>query len=638
MMRQAKIIKYLVEQQEERTKEQFAKQLNVSLRTITTDVKQINESALKHGFQICSQHGAGYRLDISNQAAFDAYYQQIVRTLPTYLTPKERQVNLLLLLLFNRTYVTLHQMAERVFVSESTIKNDLQPMKARLQENELSLYGKPYYGYKVVGSEERRRGLIAQLLRQTFSKPKITQEYAEFLEDFDEKGLRQFLIQRIQQYEIQINDPVLENILLHVLLLSFRMKQGKFIQSEVVPLTEEDSIVQLTRDLCRYLQERENVYLPRNERLYLCQQLHGKMLVIHEFTQYEQLCTYIEQALQAVDARYQTNFHADGELQEALALHMAPLLQRLYTGHQLENPMIEDVYTRYANVFTITYEFVQLIAQPIQQAISKDEMGYLAIYFAASLEKQAQKEITRYKKIAVICATGGGASYFLKTKLEQIFTNAQVATYSLIEVEQIGTVDLIISTVPTEIEAAQAPVIHTQALLTEKEINKIQQDLLLIQESQAGSVTLAQRLECLFSEKNFLITDERDYLQLLKTRAERLEQTGQAKIGYAQLVLQRETLVNTIYQQGIAGPHAMEARALVEGIDVILVKPTMTYQEKSVQLIFLINISQGHLFLHKEISQLMIQMMDDPNFEKQVATMQTYTDFMRYVREIIQKG
>ena len=637
-MRQAKIIQYLVEHTEELSKEQFAKHFNVSLRTISTDVKQINASAATAGFAIRSQHGAGYRLEVIDPTLFEAYYQQLLQSESLDFSPQERQTSLLFLLLFNRTYVTIHQMAQRVAVSESTIKNDLQVMKEQLTANQLSLYGKPYYGYKVIGSEEQRRSLILQLLRQALPQPVVTDEYAEFLENFDEKALRTFLIQRIQHYDIMINDAVLDNILLHVLLLSFRMKQSKFIQTEVVPVQEADSIVALTRDLCRYLQERETIYLPRNERIYLSQQLHGKMLVIHEFTQYEQLCTYIEQALEATDQRYQTRFAEDVELKEALALHVAPLMQRLYTGHQLENPMIEDVYTRYANVFTITYEFLQLISDTINQTISKDEMGYLAIYFAASLEKQAQKEITRYQDIAVICATGGGASYFLKTKLEQIFANAHVETYSMIETEKIGKVDLIISTVPVEIEAPQAPVIHTQALLTEKEITKIQQDLVLLQENKEFTVPLEQRLTCLFSEANFIITDEQDYLEILKTRAERLERTGQAKAGYAELVLQREALVNTIYQKGFAGPHAMEARALVESIDVILLRTPARYQDKPVKLIFLINISHGHLFLHKEISQLMIQMMNDSEFEKQMEQVKTYQDFYRYVKERIQKG
>ncbi|WP_086350624.1 BglG family transcription antiterminator [Candidatus Enterococcus clewellii] len=639
-MRETKIIQYLKEATGYSTKSQLAEQLDVSPRTISTDIKTINETSKKVGFQISHLRGAGYQLEILDKQLFDAYFKQLFQEKrQELLNPTERKTMIALLLLFANEYVTINQISETLAVSASTIKKDLQQLKEELMANELTLHAKPYYGYKLIGAEEKRRSLILQLLRNEVPKPQLTVEYAAFLEAFDEQKFRNYLIQMIRQYDIKMNDSVLDNIVLHVILLSFRIKQSNFIKEELHLFQEAGSYVELTKGITSYLAEYENILLPKNEQIYLSQQLYGKMLAVHEFAQYDKLYSYISQALSEIDEKYYTMFNEDQELKDALTLHVAPLLQRLYTGHQLENPIIEDVYTRYANVFTITYEFIQLISDTINVAVSKDEMGYLAIYFAASLEKKSQEEIRRYKKIAVICATGGGASYFLKTKLEQIFVNAEVRTFSVMEANGIDTtVDLIISTVPIELAGNRIPIIYTQALLTEKEVKKIQKDLLLIQENQKLTADLDKQLLTLFSEKNFLITDTTEYLSLLKARADRLEATGEADSGYTELVLQREQLVDTVYQNGIAGPHPMEARAIKEGIDVIMLRPAAHFRGKQIKLVFLINISNGHLFLHKEISRLMIRMIDDQHLDTNLDKIKNYQDFSRYLREMIKKG
>ncbi|MBP1046199.1 BglG family transcription antiterminator [Enterococcus sp. BWM-S5] len=639
-MREVKIIQYLKEHPAYCSKQQLAERLGVSSRTISADIKTINETSRKFGFQILHQRGAGYRLDISSTPMFNTYFKQLFKEeQQVLLSPTERKTTILLLLLFANDYLTINQISETLDVSDSTIKKDLQQIKKELKANDLTLYAKPYYGYRIIGFEEKRRMMILQLLRNEMPQPQLTTEYAEFLTAFDEQSFRSFLIQLVQHYDIKMNDSVLDNIVLHVILLGFRIKQHNFIKEELQPFQEADSYAKLTKDITDYLNVHEGILLPENEQIYLSQQLYGKMLAVNEFAQYDELYGYIGQALSTIDEKYHTMFSQDRELKEALTLHVAPLLQRLYTGHQLENPIIEDVYTRYANVFTITYEFIQLISDTIEVSVSKDEMGYLAIYFAASLEKKSQEEIKRYKKIAVICATGGGASYFLKTKLEQIFVNAEVRTFSVIEAAGIDdTVDLIISTVPIELQESSIPVIYTQALLTEKEIKKIQKDLLLIQENQKLTADLDNQLLALFSEGNFQISSTDDYLSSLKDRAERLETIGEAEVGYTELVLQREQLVDTIYQNGVAGPHPMEAKAIREGIDVVILRPPTVFKEKQVKLIFLINISNGHLFLHKEISRLMIRMIDDQELDKHLDKIKNYQDFSQYLREMIEKG
>ena len=124
----------------------------------------------------------------------------------------------------------------------------------------------------------------------------------------------------------------------------------------------------------------------------------------------------------------------------------------------------------------------------------------------------------------------------------------------------------------------------------------------------------------------------------MENEGARLEELQWAEQGFKQSVLEREKLIDTIYQHGIAGPHPMEQAAIKEVIDVILLKKPLTYREKQVRVIFLINIKKDHLNLHKEISRLMIKMMDDPTLDTQLTKITHFQDFMSYMKSLMKEG
>ena len=641
-MRENQMIQLLAKSDGFRSAAELANLFDVSVRTISNDIKLMNSTSVMDGFCIQFIKGKGYYLEVIEEKAFQQYLASLIEGTSSKILPADsRKISIALSLLFANDYLTIKQLSDRLEVSSSTIKKDMLSVKKIFEERELALYSKSHYGFKVIGLEENRRKAIIQLLRNEIIHPKLTSEYEKFRTFFDEEAFRNYIVDQIASLGIKMNDLVLENIVQHVALLVFRMKQHNFLKEEIFHNEKETTTIftTLTERIVAYIEEKESIHFPMNEQKYLSKQLYGKIIAVDELAESDELFKYITQALKIVDSKYHTLFNQDTELKDALTLHVAPLLQRLYGGHQLENPIIEDVYTRYTNVFNIAYEFIQLIGNDLDFTISKDEMGYLAIYFAASLEKQTYAQMNQYKKIAVICATGGGSSFFVKTKLEQVFINAKVKTVSTMELHKIDeTFDLIISTILIKQEFGSIPLIYTQALLSEKEIKKIQKDLLLVNENKTVENDINQQLLNLFSEENFEISEETDYLKLLIARGKRLEAGKFSKEGYAELVIQREKLIDTIYKNGVAGPHPMESRAIKECVDVVLLHTPIRFKEKEVKLLFLINISNEHLFLHKEISRLMIRIMEDSDLTRQLNKFKNYQDFSQYLREIIRKG
>lgn len=641
-MRQEKIVEYLYAKKQAIAPKALAAEFQISERTLANDIKWLKEIGANEGFTVERIRSAGYQLKVLDNDRFRSYLMQSKQQEQVdHSSPQERIKNIELLLLFHEEYITMQQIAEWLDVSLSTVKADIKQVEQFCTDYELSLFSKAHYGLKILGTESKKRRAILYLIRNTLHTPVLTEKYKEFNFTFDEAALRHFLQEQLQKNQLKISDIVYENIVQHIRLLSFRMLQNNTLSNdEVVETTIIDGYERLTEELVGYLEETYGLVFSNVEKNYLEEQLRGKFTVLENGDGNQQLKQAIEKALEHVDRKYHTEFRKDQGLANALLMHVAPLLQRLYTGHQLENPIIEDIYTQYANVFNVAMVFINELNKDLDTDISKDEIGYVAIYFAASLEKQSNQVIDDYQKIAVICSTGGGAAYLLKVNLERLFNNAEVETFALNEMDQIdASFDLLISTVPLEQADFEIPIIYTNTILSQAEITKIEKDLNLLRESQNKVFDVHQFILSLFADEWFQIKEQsEDYLTLLENEGAHLEEQGWVKQGFKQSVLNREKMIDTIYQQGVAGPHPMEQAAIKEVIDVILLKKPLIYRNKKVRIIFLINIKKDHLNLHKEISRLMIKMMDDPMLDTQLTKITNFQDFKSYMKSLMKEG
>lgn len=641
-MRQEKIVEYLYAKKQAIAPKALAAAFQISERTLANDIKWLKEIGAAAGFDVERVRSAGYQLKVLDQSKFQSYLAQTKRQEQVDSTsPQERIKNIELLLLFHEEYITMQQIAEWLDVSLSTVKADIKQVEQFCETYELSLFSKAHYGLKIIGTESKKRRAILYLIRNTIHTPVLTERYKEFNFVFDEADLRRFLQEQLQQNQLKISDIVFENIVQHIRLLSFRIMQDNTLNNEEDEEQKiDDDYDRLTEELVAYVEATYQIIFSNAEKNYLEEQLRGKFAVLDDAASNRQLKQAIDKALEHVDRRYHTHFREDQDLANALLMHVAPLQQRLYTGHQLENPIIDDIYTQYANVFNVAMGFINELNKDLDADISKDEIGYVAIYFAASLEKQSNQVIDDYQKIAVICSTGGGAAYLLKVTLERLFSNAEVDTFALNEIDQIdSTYDLMISTVPLQQDQFDIPIIYTKPILNQAEITKIEKDLNLLRESQNKVFDVHQFILSLFDPDWFQIDPPaQDYLELLEKEGVRLEERGLVEQGFKQSVLEREKMIDTIYQHGIAGPHPMEQAAVKEVIDVILLKKPLNYREKQVRVIFLINIKKDHLNLHKEISRLMIKMMDDPTLDNQLQKITNFQDFMSYMKSLMKEG
>ncbi|MNP56972.1 putative licABCH operon regulator [compost metagenome] len=121
----------------------------------------------------------------------------------------------------------------------------------------------------------------------------------------------------------------------------------------------------------------------------------------------------------------------------------------------------------------------------------------------------------------------------------------------------------------------------------------------------------------------------------MKIQAINLIESGYAVEGFDESVLERERKFTTIYKNGVAGPHALKLEAIKDVVSVAVYDRSFEWQGRAVQIVFLINLQQGHLFLHREISRLLLLVMEDNRILERLVNAKDFDQFKIELERII---
>lgn len=193
--------------------------------------------------------------------------------------------------------------------------------------------------------------------------------------------------------------------------------------------------------------------------------------------------------------------------------------------------------------------------------------------------------------------------------------------------------DIILSTIPLETEYLDVPIIQIKNMIDDQELNRIvdmTDSYLSLQTSKENIFNF----KSLFSKEYFQILDDGKYIDIIKEQSKKMMVNKVAANNFTDLVLERENRFSTIYENGIAGPHPIKLNAIKDTIGVTILKQPIEWQDKEVQIIFLINLKRGHLFLHKEISKFLMQIIDQEEIKHGIIQSSNYEEFISYINEL----
>jgi transcriptional antiterminator len=165
----------------------------------------------------------------------------------------------------------------------------------------------------------------------------------------------------------------------------------------------------------------------------------------------------------------------DQQLAHELTAHLEPFLQRLQLGVGVHNPLLEDVKATYPHVFRVASWLSELLAQQTGRRVPEEEIGYIAMYLGAALERLRPAP---RRRVLIVCPLGVATSHMLAARLQAEFPQldlVQVSSVRDLLAQPLTPADVIISTVRSIPVQTHLPIIRVHPLLPPDDVARIRE-------------------------------------------------------------------------------------------------------------------------------------------------------------------
>lgn len=618
--------------------QKLSQELHISERTIRTDIAKLTEFLENHGATITLTRGAGYKIEILDPAAFQAFQNE--KNKPKNAdyfdldNPEERVKYEIFWLLSSADYIKLEDLADTIYASRATISNDMKQVRKVIASYDLTLVSKPGSGVKIVGEEEKMRYTLTALI----ASKKAPESYLEtFFEWHKQKDKLQKLMSAVTDYffatNIRFTDEALQNLLLHMMILVERIELGHSLeQFELTDVSEEEIVI--ANKLATILESLFEITISSADKNYLLLQIASKRILnvedkeISEFDDY----AYIEGMLNRIESHYSYHLQDDLQLKKDLIAHIHSMLYRVKYHMTVKNPMTEHIKRYYPLAYEITLDAVESLKKDYPYDINQNELAYLALHIGASLERNYQISYYRHKSALIVCGSGFGTARIVEAKVKSAVSNLDITKVvsiqeynRFIHIEE----DIILSTV--RIPEKNKPVIKISNIPTNEELKMLGA---IIQEQTDSNRGF---LSNFFTAEFFARSELTSKSAILKEMVSSLYKNDIVGTDFLGSVLEREKLGSTVLGTGIAIPHPLGLMAKETKIVIrILDKPIKWDQKQSVHAVFLLCISKHDYEEAINIYELLVELVREEYGEK-LANLTNFREFTTLAKDILKK-
>jgi transcriptional antiterminator len=576
----------------------------VTTRTIKKDIESINYKLDVNDAKIATKSGVGVWLEISTEDMKQNFKRYISdnKEFKNPILPDERYVWIINKLVETNELISFSEMAEELYVSKSTIVNDLIKVEEFLNEFNATLSKQKKHGTKIIADEKTLRLLKANIYKKILDKHQsvITEDLINLIKGVDLELIKDILVKNEEEYNFILSDISFKGLLIHIGISINRIKQDKNVRmvKEDISLLKKQSEWNIAENIAKDLSQAFQVNIDECEIGYITIHLAGAKIqndisdnrindsYLKDID--EELYFNLKLILDKISLKTGFDFSKDRTLFVALFLHIRPAINRLKNNIRLDNPYKEEIKKEYSMEYALSTFACQDIQEIYDIQANDDEICYIAMHFGASIERSKDQIKT---KAILICASGLGTSQLLYTKVNKEFPSIEVVkvmgyNQALGKLKDLSY-DIIISTVPFQYEGKE--VINVSPLLTRSDSERISN---AINTKPVYKNNFLSTSNVLFSYLNlnsiFLKIKENSRDEILKSMCMKLKELGAVEDRYYESVMKREEFKSTAIGNLVAIPHSFDGYVNKSQIAIATLKNPISWGEDKVQMVCMI--------------------------------------------------
>src|SRR5690625_99717 len=634
--KQKELLNFLFERDQWFRVKDLSQYFSLSERTIRNYINELNEMSSPDNLIVKSNDK--FKIDKQNYIHFKKEAQFLDKTPET---PAERRDYLLKELLFNEEGIDIFTMSDRLFVSVSSIENDLNKIRREIQKQNLSLQRRNEM-IRLVGEEINKRKLMNKFYYDEHLPFSVIQ--SEF-KDYDFDSIKKTLIRILENYNLFLSEYSINSVLLHIIISIERMKEGMIVEIENVELLEQTLEFQAAVDISKEMSECLEVTFAPAELHYLTLLLKSNTTIlrynevnesnIHHFIE-EDYIDLTNKILERIKQYFFINMDEE-EFKVKFALHLKNLIIRNKYNRYSKNPMTKKIKYAYPLIYDLSVFIANEIKKEKGFLINEDEIAYISFHIGAFFERK--REVESKIMTTIIAPDYYGLREDLMNNLLKRFGDS-------IEIDQVlssekrdldlSKTDLIITTIEPTFDM-KIPFVQINLFLTEKDKRKIfnkVEELKMEKYYNNIHMYLNQYFEEKLFEKNRYFNDELEAIEYLGDKLKKYQYVNDE---YIQSIIEREKMSSTAFNNIVAVPHSMKMNACKTSISIIINDEPQFWGDSHVHIIALITINEKERKDFRYIFDSFIKVLSEVTNTHLLIQSEDYDTFIKNLSTMMKK-
>ena len=601
---------------------ELANILNISDRTCRKYIKILSEILIKKNVEIESKPRFGYLLKDNNISANELFHNE-VKKIPN--SANDRLIYLINKLISEDRYIKLFDVSEEIYTSSKTLSQDLKKVSELLENYNLFLERKPYYGIRLQGNEIDIRNFHIDVLEKRLNENDIEDDVKLKIVEIAENISVNF-----RGKNIKISDISLQNLAISFYVTLNRIDKNYLIEDII---ENEDELFKVKKgEIKACINDLKNIFnLKKDMSERDIDYLTIRFMTTETMTyssiknlDVKDIQKLIEDIFFYINVTFKIDLSNDEMLYKNLYTHLIALVIRLRFGIKTQNPLIDDIKKNIPFEYNLSQYVCSRIGEKYSKELSEDEVGYIAVilHMAKEINKRNRK-----KNILLICPSGRGISKFLtytfKNSFSEYLNEINACGLSDLKYINLDEIDIVFSLVDDKLNINK-PVYKIKYFLNSDDLEDIKK--ILDDNKEYVNSIFAKELFFHFEEE----INKKDLISFVSNKFKKYIKFND---DLESLIIEREKLGMTEISEDVAIPHPIHVIPSVNKIAVCLLDKSIKWinNEVKIVLFMLINNSNGE---NEKIYKLLTKVVNDKKIIDKILKNPIYENYINILKDL----
>lgn len=619
------LIEELIKSQKPKSTKQLAATLNVSTKTINNYINEINSAndtiifSSKDGLIVDKEKALKY-IERSNNIPKDF----------------EDRAVFIIRYLFNHHSETInvYRLCDILFVSYSTIKNDISRMNIEYQDLDVKFIIKNNYLH-LDGDEKSKRKLMSKIIFREHKNIINTSMLQDCFPNISVVSLSNMITSTLKKHNYFLNDFSRFNLIIHYCIVLDRMKNGHRMNQDknlnLSDITNEEKL--LFTDMAEQFDSLFNIILSNDEifELLLIIRANAKNTDIEQTEIFKnhvdkELTNYVDNLIKSLEKNFYLDLR-DDQFIIPFTLHLNSLLERIKYNQTIANPMTKQIKTNSPVVYDIALYIANDFAVTFKlgKSLSSDEVGFIAIHVGSQIERNNIGD--EKLNVILICPDYINISSSIRNKLLYNFGTKITIVDTIGEYNSSLHMqcDLILSTIDVNQEIT-IPSLVISPFISTKDYENIS-NILSYTKRNKSLAALKKSFNKYFYSSNFIyLSDAQNYDYVIKLMTDKLFENGYVDSNYKDSVFARENSSSTAFDN-YAIPHSFEINALNSGVCVAICKKGIKWNNQLVNIVLMIAMNSSDSISFYNLYEAILNLLNNETINSKLQMVKTFDEF-----------